>query len=340
MKAKKMRLVLMVGVVFFLSCSIVPMATRAYAAEPIKLKVLSSFTAEHPWVQLWLIPYVQKLNQGFGGRVQVSWVGPEAVPPFEQLRPVSSGLFDMLFTSAAYHTGELGVAYGMDVFEGTPKERRAFGFYDFLDEAYKKENLKYFAVACGGVGYNLLLKNDIKKADLSGLKIRSTPGYDAFIKALNGSPVRIAAPEIYTALEKGTVDGTAWPGIGALSYKWYEVVKFIVRPTFGEVVNPLYINLDTWNKLPKDVQGQLMKLTIEMEDEGYRNLNNGLKEEEQKLLSLGMKFSNLPPAEGEKLKKTFAEQSWKEVVFKYSPDLAAKLKSMADKFVQQKKYSF
>jgi TRAP-type C4-dicarboxylate transport system substrate-binding protein len=329
---------LVLAALFFLSFSGFDGGRISYAAEqPIKLKVLSSWTPEYLYVKDWLVPYIQRLNQRSGGRLQLSWVGPEAVPPFEQLKPLSAGLFDMLFTHPSYHMGEIAVAQGLDLVKGPPKERRAFGFIDLVDEAYgKKSNAKYLGMSYGIGGYHFILKKEIQKADLTGMKIRATPYYDPMIRALGGVTVRVAAGEIYSALEKGVVDGAGFPVFGAFDYKWYEVSKFQLRPAFGEVVDCLLVNLDSWNKVPKEMQNLIVQVTKEMEEEGYKTLTTRMREEEEKLVGLGMKLNTLSPAEGEKLIKIYYERTWDEIVLKHSPDYGPKLKALSDKFIAKR----
>ena len=61
---------------------------------------------------------------------------------------------------------------------------------------------------------------------------------------LGASPVNLPPAEIYPSLEKGVVDGAAWPVIGPLGYRWYEVAKNIMRPSFGVVVHSVFVNLN------------------------------------------------------------------------------------------------
>ncbi len=265
MKSKRMYGVLVVMMfVSFLSISWEGDVLLA-AEQPVKLKVLSSWTPEYLFVREWLIPYIQRLNQNSKGRLEVSRVGPEAIPPFEQLKPVSTGLFDMLFTHASYHSGEIAIGNGMDLVKGTPKERREAGLVEFIEKAYqnKKLNVKYLSVSCGEFGFHYMVKKELKKADFTGLKIRTTNFHDPLAKALGAATVTIAPAEIYSSLEKGVVDAMVWPVVGALDYKWYEVVKFQLRPKFGYLTEQLLMNLDSWNKLLKDLQNYITKETSE-----------------------------------------------------------------------------
>lgn len=205
MKNGKMYIGFIVAVAFFVTFSNFMLGRDVVLAaeQPIKLKVLSSWGPDYAFVPVWLDLYINKLNQKSGGRLQVSRVGPEAVPTNQQLKPLSAGLFDMLYTHPGYHMGEISAGAGQDTFRGTAKERRAFGFLELLNTQYQKVNAKVLGLSNGDLGFHFLLKKELKKADLTGLKIRSVPIYDPLVKALGGSSVVSAPADVYTMLEKG-----------------------------------------------------------------------------------------------------------------------------------------
>jgi len=333
MKVKR-RLSIFIGLV---TCSVLLstgfLSAPAQAQKAIEWRMVVSWTPEFIGVRKMFIPFVEKVNQRAAGKLKISYVGPEAVPPFEQLKPVREGLFDGSFTHSAYHMGEVSVGQGMDLFTATGKERRAAGLNKIVDEAYrKKANVTYLAGIPDGVGYHLMLRNQkIDKADLTGLKIRTSPFYDPMIKALGGAPVRVAGGEIYSALERGVVDGACWPALGALDYKWYEVAKYQVRPRFGDTVYQILVNLDSWNRLPKDLQDLLTQIAIEVEEEGRIATMGSLESDEKELQKRGMDLLALPPKEAEKFLNAFYERSWEELVLKREPEFGPRLKEAVDR---------
>jgi TRAP-type mannitol/chloroaromatic compound transport system substrate-binding protein len=308
----------------------------AFAAEkPIKLKVLSAWGQDYAFVKVWLLKWIERVKERSEGRIEPSWVGPEAVPVMAQLKPLSEGLFDVLYTHPTYHMGEISVANGQDAFQGSARERRIFGFLEFFDKGYKQVNLKVLGLSNGDVGFHFMLKKPLDSADFSGFKIRSTALYDPTIEALGGSTVQSRPADVYTMLERGVVDGACWPTIGALDYKWYEVTKFLVRPAFGNITEMLFINLDKWNSLPEDVKKLLTEVTMEVEVEGYKDLTDYNEYEEKELVKLGMKLNILPPEDGKRLQKTFFQQVLKEIVMKHSGEFASPMKEMSETFIKR-----
>src|SRR4030042_475376 len=332
MKVMKKLSILVVLVMSSLLLSTEFPSTPAQARKATEWRMISSWGPEHPQLKKFLIPFLERVNKKAAGRLKISWVGPEAVPPFEQLKPLREGLFDASYTHSAYHMGEISVGTGMDLFSATAKERRAAGLNKIVDEAYrKKANVTYLAACADGVGYHLMLKKKIDKAELAGLKIRTSPFYDPMINTIGGAPVRVPGGEIYSALEKGVVDGACWPAIGALEYKWYEVVKYMVRPCFGDAIELILVNLNSWNRLSKDLQDLLTTTAMEVEEEGRAAMLKLLETEERELQKKGMELLVLPPREGEKLLNTFYEKSWEGLVLKREPDFGPRLKEAVDR---------
>jgi TRAP-type transport system periplasmic protein len=98
-----------------------------------------------------------------------------------------------------------------------------------------------------------------KPADFKGLKTRvHSVALASLVAGLGGEPLTIAFAEVYTALERGTLDaaisGTK-PGFGL---RWYEVSKYMVGPISMRPHVALSVNKNTWKRLPPDIQ-KIMK---------------------------------------------------------------------------------
>ena len=62
--------------------------------------------------------------------------------------------------------------------------------------------------------------------DLEGLKIRTTGGaMDLMMRSIGGVPVRMAAPEIYESLTRGTLDGLIFSYQSSVSYDFGKILK-------------------------------------------------------------------------------------------------------------------
>ena len=97
--------------------------------------------------------------------------------------------------------------------------------------------------------FHIYLNKKIDKLDFTGLKIRVTPVYKDIVEALGGTTVTTAPGEVYTALERGVVDGYGWPVTGIFDLGWEKVTKFRLEPAFYSVEVNVLVNLDTWKGL-------------------------------------------------------------------------------------------
>lgn len=139
--------------------------------------------------------------------------------------------------------------------------------------------------------------------DLSGLKIRTpaTPIWVDMFKTLGASPTPINANEMYTALQTHVVDAQENPFVIMLTYRLYEVQKYI------SVTNHMWSNFwvvangDYWKSLPPNLQ-QILAQTIDKYALSDRReteiLNNSLAD---KLSRMGMQI-NRPDTEPFKAK--------------------------------------
>ena len=96
-------------------------------------------------------------------------------------------------------------------------------------------------------------------AGFDGLKIRAPGGVGAeTVKAMGASPVMLVGSEIYTALQRGTIDGYVYPLYSNWDYKFYEQAKFIMQPSLGYIITYIWVNKKTFDSLPDNLQKVFM----------------------------------------------------------------------------------
>jgi TRAP-type C4-dicarboxylate transport system substrate-binding protein len=123
--------------------------------------------------------------------------------------------------------------------------------------------------------FHLYLTKKIDKPDLSGLKIRITPVYRDFFQALGATVMQTAPGEVYTALERGVVDGYGWPINGIFDFNWHEKTKFRVDPGFYSAEVSLVMNLDKWKSLNARQRDLLNKhvIALEAQNDSWKKVN-------------------------------------------------------------------
>ena len=118
------------------------------------------------------------------------------------------------------------------------------GMYAF---AYNENELRDFANN----------KREVKNlADMKGLKVRvmeSSIYLDTF-KALGANPVPMPFPELYSALQQGTIDAQENPILNSWLNKLLEVTPFVTLLQHSLCESIAVVNLDRWNQLSKEHQ--------------------------------------------------------------------------------------
>jgi TRAP-type C4-dicarboxylate transport system substrate-binding protein len=274
------------------------------------IRLLSSWDKTNPAVGTLAEAFAKDVETATKGDLKFIINGPETVPPFEQLQPVAAGAFQMLFTHAIYHYGTIGSGVGMDAVRGDPESRRKSGMIELLDQHYRKLGVKVVAVAISATrGYHIVLRAPVNPAgDLQGRKLRGTPSYHQVFSLLGASAVVLPGGEVYTALEKGVVDGAAWPASGVMAMRWHEVAKYMLRPGFGLSHYLMLMNLDAWNRLSDDQRKILGEQGRKMEDTWFREYDRMVQEEEAALIQRWMQVTEMGPAQ--KAKVAWAQAQW------------------------------
>ncbi len=281
-------------------------------AKGAELALLSSFAQNFPFYEQVGPRFTELLKEQTGGDLTIVFNGPDTVPAFEQIAPVQAGVFDLLFTHPAYHSGTSGVGLAIDAIENDPVKRRSEGIFDFIDKHYQSKGLKLIAMpSIGTKGFTFYLSKPIDgEPGLKGQKIRGTTPYHPMIKELGGAPVNLPPPDIYTSIQRGTIDGAAFALVGAESLKWYEVAKYVSAPTFGQVSVMILMNLEKWNSLPKTTQDAMTEAGKKVEIAAIDVFDKMATEELENLKAKGMQISEFKPAEANRLEEMWSEGVW------------------------------
>jgi TRAP-type C4-dicarboxylate transport system substrate-binding protein len=111
--------------------------------------------------------------------------------------------------------------------------------------------------------YFLITKSKPVKTleDFKGMKIRtSSVPTNEMAKNLGAVPTPMGMPDTYLNLDKGVIDGMLLPWEAIYSFKQYEVAKYYTYAPFNSAYFTQSFSLATWNKLPKNIQDQIMSV--------------------------------------------------------------------------------
>ena len=186
----------------------------------------------------------------------------------------------------------------------------------FKRELEDQNNIKYV----GGSGispYGIISTPRISKLDdLKGLTVVTLGGSQSdWIKALGGIPVFIPSPDRYDSLQKGTVKAIVAQPVAVGVFKFYEVAKFFFDMELGGAAQLIAMNLDTWKKLPRDLQTLLEDLEpYSIEQAALKFQYVGVRKMiDEKMKPAGVQFNRATPEDIRRAKqvaKTIAWEKW------------------------------
>jgi TRAP-type mannitol/chloroaromatic compound transport system substrate-binding protein len=128
------------GFAFAAGVAFAIVAAGPAAAQTKTLKLLSSWDRTTIAALEPVLIYQEQIAKTSGGKLAIDIKGPETVPPFQQIQPVSAGVFDILHTHGVYHAGSKGLALAVDAIEPDLEKRRTSGVWNYLDTYYQKNN--------------------------------------------------------------------------------------------------------------------------------------------------------------------------------------------------------
>jgi len=263
-------------------------------AEPRELKAMSAFPESFPETQSFL-RFIAKVNEAAKDHVQITFVGgPEAIPRAQQGAALKSGVIDLLYSGPTMSAGIFPEANALAASTLTPMQRRELGGTAFADEIYRKRmNAKLLQWIDGGVTTHIYLAEEPKWRgpncpDLSGLRLRSAELYIEFFKSLGITPVVLGPTEIYTALERGTVQGLGWSTTGVIEGGWNRFLKYWISDPMYWNSTAVTMNLDTWNSLPEEARKIIEDVSIEYEVQSFHAFLEEKAKAEQAFRAAGM----------------------------------------------------
>lgn len=238
------------------------------AAQETTLRLVSAFAENGIYVQR-LQPWIQKFNAEGKGVLQINFIGgPKAIPTFEAGNAVKTGVVDMALNTGAFYTNVMPEADFLKLTQVPVAEQRRNGAFDAINKVWnEKANMQYLARMVENQPFHIYTNKKVDKPDLTGLKIRITPVYRDFFQALNANVITTPPGEVYTALERGVVDGYGWPIGGIFDLNWHEKTKFRIDPGFYDAEVSLVMNLPAYRKLSQAQRDYLQKQLLALEAE-------------------------------------------------------------------------
>jgi TRAP-type transport system periplasmic protein len=300
------------------------------SAQEVTLKGITSF-AEKTFYSRGFEKFIEKVNADGKGKIQINYIGgPKAMPPFEVGNALKGGVVDIANVTGAFYTNVFPEADAWKLTERPMAELRKNGGFDYMAKLYdEKMNAVFLARHIDANPFHLYLTKPIAKPDLTGLKLRITPVYREFFQALGATVVQTPPGEVYTALERGVVDGYGWPITGIFDLGWHERTKFRVDPGFYSAEVSILINKASLEKLNAEQRKVIVDAAAWLEGQAAETAKeNATDTEKQK--AAGLQVIEFKGADGDAFRAKAYETGWAGIIAK-SPEHGPKLKGFFSK---------
>jgi TRAP-type C4-dicarboxylate transport system substrate-binding protein len=292
-----------------------PGARAADDSRTIHLTIASSHSTSLAWIgtmHALVVPETNKRLEARGSPYRIRWTeayGGSLYKYENTLEAIEIGLTDMGWVGTLWELSKMPlqnityyVPFSSDDY---------YAIYDVFNElhrtmpamrdAWTQQNQKFLG-ANALDSYQLMTNFPVDSVDdLRGRKILAPGPAAAWLEGTGAVAVDGGLTTYYTQIQTGVADGVLTILTGAPAYRIHEVAPYITLVGLGgQVSGSMSINLDTWNRLPADVQQVLEELGPEysrgVADDLKRRYEAGL----ERMRSDGAMISTLPVEERQK----------------------------------------
>ena len=259
-----------------------------------------------------------RVKEKSGGRMEIRVHPASSLYPSAELIPaVLDGRTELGTVLASYLTDvllEIG-PLELPFMTGSVEEHKkaALQLRPFYTERFARQGLKLLSIHAWPSQQIFSTVPIRSVADWKGKKIRVYGADSANIARLLGAaPVNINFGEVYSALEKRTVDGAMTSATNAEPMKFFEVAKYLdYWYLAGAAMEWLVANEKAWDALPKDLQYIVLDAMKEtnLEEKEWQDASDADERARKRLPELGMTVVDPPREEIEKARR-IAQGAW------------------------------
>ena len=240
-------------------------------AQTTTLTMSSWVSPQHHLTAVVLQGWANEVEKATGGRVKLTMLPKHPSAPPGTFDAVRDGLVDVSYVTASYTPArhilplmaELPGAGDTALVNSVAYSRIYWKYFHAVGE-YR--GVKLLGVFTHGPGQMFTKRPVNGIADVQGLKIRTGGGVaEAVAKALGAAAFVKPAPESYELLKGGVADGVFFPLESIISFKLETVLEQATLFPGGMYSSAFgfFMNEDKWNKLPKEDQAAIEKVSGE-----------------------------------------------------------------------------
>lgn len=278
--------------------------------------------------------FVEEVNEKFAGEIEIAWRGgPEIMPPFGQAEGVRNGAMGMTYTSPSYYQGLVPTSGTMNLSFLNYDQIAATNYHERMTELHAEKDLAFIGeIPATQLNFQIYMGEEVSSLeDLKGKRIRVFPTLLPLVKALGAEPIVLPMQEIYTALERGTIDGFMQGPLGQAG-QFEGLVKTVIQPGVYRAGFPVLMNMDLYNKMSPDLQ---QRFTTFLREDFAPRMDNiwaeDIATERAAQEAAGFGFLVLPADEAARYEKMAMDAAWAMTAENAGAEIAAELRAMLDR---------
>lgn len=280
-----------------------PFSVLAQKKTSFKFDSYISETAGPSALDQWFLTELEKRS---GGQVDIRRYWSASLNKVgEHLSAVRDNTSEMSLISPGYYQAELPVTRGLEWYFRMERAdalllvcRDVYEQFEPLRDEWEKRHKSKVMYWTNWTYAPLITRTPINSLeDFKGKRIRGYGVATDVIEALGGTAVPMAAPEVYTALERGVLDGVyGFDFITAIAYNLHEIAPHFTDMGDGpHAPSATIMNIDYWNSLPENIQGICNEIVDEIYGGQYFNvINQATRKYVERATTEGVKFNIWP----------------------------------------------
>lgn len=302
-------------------------------AEAVKINAVT-LAPKPVYINKPFAQFVEEVNAKFAGEIEITWRGgPEVMPPFKQAEGVRNGAMGMTYTSPSYYQGLVPTSGTMNLSFKNYAEIAATDYHERMTELHAEKDLIFVGeIPATQLNFQVYMKEEVTGLDdLKGKRIRVFPTLLPLVQALGAEPIVLPMGEIFTALERGAIDGYMQGPLGQAE-QFGGLVKTVIQPGVYRAGFPVLVNKGIWDSMSEDLQ---QRLTTFLRDDFAPRMDNiwekDIADSRAAMEAAGFNFLQLPADEAARYEAIAMDAAWGVTATNAGEEIAAELRGMLDK---------
>lgn len=285
---------------------------------------------------------IKAINAATKGKLKINVLGgSEVVKGRDDFQAMRSGVIDLAITTSSYYAGEAPVSNAFSLLRGNLSKKEAMEIFQhshavtLMNNIFLEKSKVHLISKTNFEGFNLMLAKPAETlADMKGMNIRVTSPPVAFaFKKLGMTPVNMSPGELFTALQRGIVQGAWRNPSDAWTFGEHGVYKTIIEPPVSRSpMTGVFIAGRVWSKMSSDMQATVSKAAAALQPTLFDFFAKNTAAAVERYQKAGVKVVKLSSEEAASM--SAALNGYWPVLIKQSPKYGPQLKAALEQYTK------